>query len=148
MKLFIIIIILLIHFSKSFGDDFEKFDKRITKNQLRGMHKEHLEGLIKESFVKTFDSLYDKIIECAKLEKNEYHFTIMCKELPNNNCEIHNGHQVWAKDYPYNIVVTSKPYITIEQYTTNVINALKQTFLDSNITKINKNCCDYYTIKW
>jgi|LauGreStaDraftv2_3_1035109.scaffolds.fasta_scaffold74776_2 hypothetical protein len=146
MKLFIII--LLIHFVKSFGDDFTNFDKRFTKNQLRGMHKQYLEGLIKESFVKTFDSLYDKIIECAKLGINEYHFTIMCKELPNNNCEIHNGHQVWAQDYPYNIVVTSKPYITIEQYTTNVINALKQTFLDSNITKINKNCCDYYTIKW
>jgi hypothetical protein len=146
MKLFIIV--LLIHFVKSFGDYFEKFDKRFTKTQLRGMRKEHLEGLIKESFVKTFDSLYDKIIESATLGKNEYHFTIMCKELPNNNCEIHNGHQAWAQDNPYNIVVTSKPYITIEQYTTNVINALKQTFLDSNFTKINKNCCDYYTIKW
>jgi hypothetical protein len=146
MKLFIII--LLIYFVKSFGDDFEKFDKRFTKNQLRGMHKEYLEGLIKESFVKTFDSLYDKIIESAILGQNEYHFTIMCKELPNNNCEIYNGHKAWAQDYPYNIVVTSKPYITIEQYTTNVIDVLKQTFLDSNITKINKNCCDYYTIKW
>jgi hypothetical protein len=104
--------------------------------------------LIKESFVNTFDSIYAKIIESATLGKNEYHFTIMCKELPNNNCEIHNGHQAWAQDYPSNIVVTSKQYITIEQYITNVINALKQTFLDSNITKINKNCCDYYTIKW
>lgn len=147
MKLFIIII-LVINCLKSFGDDFEKFDKRITKNQLRGMRKEHLEGLIRESFVKTFGNLYDKIIECAKLGKNEYYFTIMCNEVKNNNCEIQNGHQVWAQNYPYNIVVTSKPYITIEQYTINVINALKQTFLDSNITKIYKNCCDYYSIKW
>jgi hypothetical protein len=45
MKLFIII--LLIHFVKSFCDDFEKFDKRFTKTQLRGMRKEYLEGLIK-----------------------------------------------------------------------------------------------------
>jgi hypothetical protein len=143
MKLFIII--LLIHCVNSFGN---KFDKRITKTQLRGMRKEYLEGLIKESFVNTFDSLYVKITESATLGENEYHFTIMCKELPNNNCEIHNGHQAWAQDYPSNIVVTSKQYITIEQYITNVINALKKTFLDSNITKINKNCCDYYTIKW
>jgi hypothetical protein len=143
MKLFIII--LLIHCVNSFGDNF---GAKITKTQLRGMRKEYFERLIKESFVNTFDSIYAKIIESATLGKNEYHFTIMCKELPNNNCEIHNGHQAWAQDYPSNIVVTSKQYITIEQYITNVINALKQTFLDSNITKINKNCCDYYTIKW
>jgi hypothetical protein len=31
---------------------------------------------------------------------------------------------VWAQDNPYNIVVSSNPFITIEQYTTNVINAL------------------------
>ena len=146
MKLFIII--LIIHCVNSFSVDFEKFDKRFTKTQLRGMRKEYLEGLIKESFVKTFDSLYDKIIVSATLGQNEYHFTIMCEEVKNSNCEIQNGHQVWSQNYPHNIITTTKPYITIEQYTTNVINALKQTFLDSNITKINKNCCDYYTIKW
>ena len=143
MKLFIII--LLVHCVKLFGD---KMGARITKTQLRGARKDYLEGLIKESFINTFDSLYDKIIECAKSGENEYHFTIMCTELTNNNCEIDNGHQAWARAHTNNIVDYAKPYITIEQYTTNVINALKQTFLDSNITKINKNCCDYYTIKW
>jgi hypothetical protein len=144
MKLFIIII-LLIHSVNSFGDNF---GAKITKTQLRGMRKEYLEGLIKESFVKTFNSLYDKIIESAILGKNECHFTIMCKEQYHNNCELLNGHQAWAQDNPSNIVVSSNPFITIEQYTTNVINTLKQTFLDSNFTKINKNCCDYYNIKW
>jgi hypothetical protein len=76
------------------------------------------------------------------------HFSLDELACSNNKCDLLNGHQAWAQDYPSNIVVTSKPYITMEQYTTNVINALKQTFLDSNFTKINKNCCDYYTIKW
>ena len=143
MKLFIII--LLIHCVKLFGD---KMGARITKTQLRGERKAYLEGLIQESFIETFDSLYDKIIEHARLGENEYQFTIMCRELPHNECEIENGHQAWARVHSDNIIVYAKPYITIEQYTTNVINALKQTFLDSNITKINKNCCDYYTIKW
>jgi hypothetical protein len=145
MKLFIIL--LLIHCVKSFGDNF---GERFTKNQLRGMRKEYLEGLIKDSFVKTFDNLYHQIIESAILGKNEYHFTIMCEEVKNSNCEIQNGHQVWSQNNNNNnnVITTAKPYITIEQYTTNVIHALKQTFLDSNITKINKNCCDYYTIKW
>jgi hypothetical protein len=143
MKLFTII--LLIQCINLFGD---KMGARITKKQLRGARKEYLEGLIRESFVKTFDSLYDKIIECAKSGETEYQFTIMCKELPNNNCEIENGHQAWARVHSDSIVVYAKPYIIIEQYTTNVIQALKQTFIDSNITKINKNCCDYYSIQW
>jgi len=147
MKLFIIV--LLIHWVKTFGSNFEKFDKRITKNQLRGMHKEYLEGLIKESLIKTFDNLYDEIIVSATLGKNEHHFTIMCTELKlTNRCETQNGQQVWLQSNSNNIITASKPYITIEQYTTNIITALKDTFLDSNITKIYKNCCDYYNIKW
>jgi hypothetical protein len=34
---------------------------RITKNQLRGMHKKELERLLQESFVTTFDSIYHQI---------------------------------------------------------------------------------------
>jgi hypothetical protein len=143
MKLFIVI--LLLHCAKSFGDNF---GAKITKQQLRGMRKEHIEGVIKESFIKTFDSLYYKIIECAKLGETEYQFTIMCESHTHRNCEIQNGHQVWSQNNPNNIITTSKPYITIEQYTTNVINALHQTFIESNITKTYKNCCDYYTITW
>ena len=142
MKFFIIIIIiLLIHCVKS-------FDKRFTKNQLRGMRKDYLEGLIKESFVKTFENLYDRIVESATLGQNEYGFTIMCEEVKNSNCEIQNGHQVWSQNHQQNIITTARPYITLERYTANVIHALKQTFLDSNFTKIYKNCCEYYTVKW
>ena len=91
MKFFIII--LLIHYVSVFGDNF---GARITKNQLRGMHKETYEGLLKELFIKSFDSIYDVIIEHAKLGQNEYRFTIMCEEIPNNKCETQNknGNQI------------------------------------------------------
>lgn len=146
MKLFIII--LLIHCVKLFGD---KMGTRITKKQLRGAHKEYLEALIQDSITKTFDSIYDNIINLAKLGETEYQFTIMCKELTNTKCGgIQDGHQAWVRMHSHidNIVEYAKPYITIEQYTTNVMNALHQTFIDSNITKINDNCCDIYIIKW
>ena len=146
MKFFIIIV--LIHCMYSFGD---KVGARITKNQLRGMHKETYEGLLKDLFIKTFDSIYDAIIEHAKLGQNEYRFTIMCEEIPNNKCDTQNkyGNQQWPQTFAYYPVSRETPYIiTTEQYTENVVNALKQTFPDSNFTKINKNCCDYHTIKW
>jgi hypothetical protein len=154
MKLFIIII-LLIHCINSFGDNF---GAKITKTQLRGMRKEYLEGLIKEKFVKTFDSLYDKIIQRATLGKNEYHFTFNCLEetRKNNMLRNKNGHSepihnLGSQEKPDNIIALDgifTPFNTIEQFKTNVINALKQTFLDSNITKINTNYCDYYSIEW
>ena len=143
MKLFITI--LLIICVSLFGD---KFGARITKNELRGMYKKESEMLILELFTKSFDDIHDKIIKFATLRKNEYQFTIMCKKLLHNNCEMQNGHQVWLQNYPNNIITTLKQYITFEQHTTNIINALKKTFMDSNITKIYKNCCDYYNIKW
>jgi hypothetical protein len=64
MKLYILIFLIIC--INLFAD---KFDARLTKNQLRNMYKEELERLILESFVKTFDSIYDKIIECEKLGK-------------------------------------------------------------------------------
>jgi hypothetical protein len=139
MKLFIVI--LLINFAYLFGD---KFGNRIHKKNLRGMHKEYREGLSLKMFEITFDNIFDKIIESAKLGQNEYRFTIMCHPLEysqNTDCEIHNilKNKEWSRDHPY---------ITNKQFATNIINALHQTFPDSNITQIYKNCCDYNIIEW
>ena len=148
MRLFIVILVILLTNLGNFFVSSDNFGARIYKNQLRGMHKEEMERLIQESFTKTFDNLYDRIIETAKRGKNEYHFTIMCLELPNENCKMRNGHQVWTEHYQNNIMVTAKSYITLEKYTTDLIDALHETFPDSNITKIYKNCCDYHVISW
>ena len=136
MKLFLVI--LLINFAYLFGD---KFGNRIHKKHLRGMHKEYREGLSLKMFEITFDNIFDKIIESAKLGQNEYRFTIMCHDFGITDCEIHNinKNREWARDHPY---------ITNKQFATNIIYALHQTFPDSNITQIYKNCCDYYIIEW
>jgi hypothetical protein len=142
-----LMVILLITYINLFviGDNF---GAKLYKNQLRGLHKEELERVTQEYYIKTFDSIFDKIIESAKIGETEYHFTIMCKELTNTNCEIHNGHQDWIQNHPKNIISITKSYITFEQHTTKLIDALKVSFPDSNITKIYKNCCDYHIIKW
>ncbi len=135
MKLFIVI--LLINFAYLFGD---KFGNRIHKKHLRGMHKEYHESQSLKMFEMTFDNIYNQIIDHAKLGQNEYRFTIMCYDFSNTNCEINNQQQQrWTRDHPY---------ITNKQFATNIINALHQTFPDSNITQIYKNCCDYNIIEW
>jgi len=138
MKL--IILILLMNCIYIFG--------QIYKTQLRGMYKEHLDGLIEDSIVNTYETLYNKIIERAKNGKSKYHFTIMCSELGSgSNCKFRNGHQVWNQNNPNNIISMSNSYITIEQYTIIIIDMLNDTFPDSHITNKYKNCCDYNIIK-
>jgi hypothetical protein len=46
--------------------------------------------LIKNSFVATFDRIYDEILHFAKKGDYEHHFTIMCQELPDENCTTFN----------------------------------------------------------
>jgi hypothetical protein len=67
-----------------------------------------------------------------------------------NYVKAKNGNQQWPQTLAHYYPVSREPpyVITFSQYTANVVNALKQTFSDSNFTKTNKNCCDYHTIKW
>ena len=138
MNLFIVI--LLIKLTSLFGD---KFGSRISNHLLRGAYKEERERQSLKWYEMTFDNIFDKIIESAKTGKNEYQFTITCYplEYSNADCEIHNimQNKEWNHD---------NPYITKNQFRTNVIDALHQSFPDSNFTKTYKNCCEYHTIKW
>ena len=138
MNLFIVI--LLMNFVHLFGD---KFGSRISKHQLRGAYKEDRERQSLRVFEMTFDNIFDKIIESAKTGKNEYHFTIVCYplEYSNADCEIHNigERKEWTRDYPF---------ITKKQFRTNVLDALQNSFPDSNFTKTYKNCCEHYSIEW
>jgi hypothetical protein len=139
MNLFIVI--LLMNFVHLFGD---KFGSRISKNLLRGAYKEDRERQSLKWFELTFDNIFDKIIESAKTGKNEYQFTIMCYPLEyssNENCEIRNigERKEWTNDHPF---------ITKKQFITNVLDALQNSFPDSNFTKSYKNCCEHYSIEW
>ena len=92
----------------------------------------------------TFDNIFDKIIESAKTGKNEYQFTIMCYPLEyssNDHCEIRNigERKEWTREHPF---------ITKNQFKKNVLDALHQSFPDSNFTKSYKNCCEHYSIEW
>jgi hypothetical protein len=126
----------------------ELFGQKIYKNELRGMYTRELDRLIEETIEYKVGILYYEIIEKAKKGENEYSFTIMCSELGSGSACQPNGHDVWKQSHPNNILYITKSYITIEQIATTIIDRLNRTFPDSDITKIYKNCCDYYTIKW
>ena len=123
------------------------FGQKVYKNQLRGLYKEELDMLIDEALQNTFVSIYDKIIEQAINGATEYEFTIMCKKTE-YSCEYYNGYKQWILTHPNNIVSKSKSYITRETFTKTIIDELNFTFPDSKISKLHKNCCDYYQIEW
>lgn len=139
MKLFIVI--LLMNFAYLFGD---KFGERVSKHHLRGAYKEERENQSLQMFEMIFNNIFDKIIESAKTGKNEYQFTIMCyplEHLSNDDCEIINigERKNWSQNHPF---------ITIKQFRKNVLDALQNSFPDSNFTKTYKNCCEHHSIKW
>ena len=149
MKLFIII--LLINCAYLFGE-------RLYKYQLRGMHKQMLDELYDEAIQNKFVSIYDKIMERAIDGINEYSFTIMCEQNSDKydksiysleECDgVYNGYKRWIQNHPNNIVSITKSYVTREVFTTNIIDMLNYSFPDSKISKLHKNCCDYYQIEW
>jgi hypothetical protein len=149
MKLFIII--LLINCAYLFGE-------RLYKYQLRGMHKQMLDELYDEAIQNKFVSIYDKIMERAIDGINEYSFTIMCEQVSDKydksiysleECDgVYNGYKRWIQNHPNNIVSITKSYVTREVFTTNIIDMLNYSFPDSKISKLHKNCCDYYQIEW
>ena len=151
MKLFIII--LLINCAYLFGE-------RLYKYQLRGMQKQMLDELYDEAIQNKFVSIYDKIMERAIDGINEYSFTIMCEQSSDmydkyksiyslEECDrVHNGYKRWIQNHPNNIVSMTKSYVTREVFTTNIIDMLNYSFPDSKISKLHKNCCDYYQIEW
>lgn len=149
MKLFIII--LLINCAYLFGE-------RLYKYQLRGMYKQVFDMLVEEALQNKFVSIYDKIMERAIDGINEYSFTIMCEQVSDKydksiysleECDgVYNGYKRWIQNHPNNIVSITKSYVTREVFTTNIIDMLNYSFPDSKISKLHKNCCDYYQIEW
>ena len=134
MNLFIVILLMnVVHL----------FGEPIYKHQLRGAHKEYQERIIKEKFKTIFDNLYNQIIEMAMMGQNEFRFTIMCQEeyISNEHCQYINSEK--RKNW-----FQSHPFITMKQFRKNVLDALQNSFPDSNFTKSYKNCCEHYSIEW
>ena len=123
--------------------------KHIYKNQLREMHQIKTYQVLEKEI---YTNLYNSILEYAEKGKTEYHFNIMCTKLNkeetimNKNCTF-NQHQNWIESHqPHHNL--SNYNITLDEFSTDLINKLRETFIDSDIIKSYKNCCDYYIIKW
>jgi hypothetical protein len=142
---FIIILILLLGFGND--DDDDGRNEIMFSHHLRGMYNEEKENYIEDMINLSYNGVYSAVIEKAKSGKNEYYFTLYCREKrvePLDYCIKYDGYQEWlnSKDgiLKYNIQPTN---VSIR-----IINKLKEVFPDSNIITHNKNCCDYYKIYW
>ena len=108
------------------------------------------------SITDTFKTIYFSVIERENNKHDDFYFTIMCTEIPNEtkhteDCmtkDIENkdqlGHQLWKKNNLINALTIYN--ISLELYAQEVINKLYDTIPDITIIKINKNCCDHYVL--
>ena len=114
------------------------------------------------SIIDTYKTIYFSVIERENNKHDDFYFTIMCTEIPNEtetnylrkhpeDCmteDIENkdqlGHQLWKKNNPINALTIYN--ISLELYAQEVINKLYDTIPDITIIKINKNCCDHYVL--
>ena len=141
----IIILIIILLLELEIGNYDEDGNEILFTHQLRGMYAEEKNNYIQGIVNRAYNSIYSGVIKKTKEAKNEYYFTIMCREIPFRPieyCVKHNGYQEWLNynHIEYNIQPT---VLSID-----IINKLNKVFPDSNITHSYKNCCDYYKITW
>lgn len=137
MNLIINIYIILTGLICVFGEPIEP----IYKATLRGLYKKQQDELIHRDFL----HYYQEIIAGAKQGAKKYEFTPMCYDVIQKKCKNGlEGHKLWIQE-------NGSLYhqgITQDIYETEILNKLRETFIDSNINKEFNNCCNKYTIEW
>ena len=177
IMLIILVIIFLFQGIKTLGDQeiITKYNLRKTTNYDKNVSKEVQVNVkvnatinsltntnLNISITDTFKTIYFSLIERENNKHDDFYFTIMCTEIPNEintnylrkhaeDCmseDIENndqlGHQLWKKNNPINALTIYN--ISLELYSQEVINKLYDTIPDITIIKINKNCCDHYVL--
>jgi hypothetical protein len=112
--------------------------------QLRGLY---IDSLVEDKF----SYIHEHVIKSALNGKTTLNFTIMCLQLKNkqdNKCNNYDGYNEWlSREQRYDSIIIPKN-INPTIIRNRVIHRLQKIFPDSNITKRNHNCCDYYEINW
>ena len=175
-----LVIIFLFQGIKTLGDQeiITKYNLRQISNNDKNMSKEvnvKVNATVNSlsntnlniSITDTYKTIYFSVIERENNKHDDFYFTIMCTEIPNEtetnylrkqpqDCnkneyyeeDIENkdqlGHQLWKKNNPINALTIYN--ISLELYAQEVINKLYNTIPSITIIKINKNCCDHYVL--
>jgi hypothetical protein len=150
----IIMICVLSELGKYIDDDGNQI---LTTQYLRGMY---IEDIIDGSY----NNVRNGVIESASKGKTHGVFTIMCIRSSDPNgarknyygddnsysCENYDGYQEWWGRYISRNggEIIPKNNIQSKQIKMRIIEKIQNTFPDSNITKVYKNCCDTYNINW
>jgi hypothetical protein len=120
----------------------------------------------------TFQNIKLQILQTASYGITEYQFTIMCERLPSSlsllptrfgspnlsarrkqmierdhkRCDNYDGYQSWKKYAERANINLNKNQIN--KIKKNVLYRIGKVFIDSNLTKTNRDCCDTYLIQW
>lgn len=168
-----IIFIFLSYINLSLCDEIPGPGQKVYKNQLRGAYDEQKNIFIHTIVHDEFKWIYSSILQNAKQKSgsNEIHVSILCvpehsivdneKYIYNDNYVYHNREaSIFKECWNYDIIIyngiiaqslseVKKIYkLTNDQLVLNVVDKLKQTFPDINITKVDDKCCNHYSIIW
>jgi hypothetical protein len=129
---------------KQDNDDYDD-NPQMLSYQLRGLY---IDSLVEDKF----SYIHEHVIKSALNGKTSLNFTIMCLQFKNrkldDKCNNYDGYNEWvSKEQNYNGIIVPKN-INPKIIRNRVIQRLQYIFPDSNITKSQHNCCDYYKISW
>ena len=112
----------------------------IYKKDLRNMHGLEKNKIIDQLILEEFTRISQKIVDEAKIGKNESQFYLRCRYtyLINGECIVNS-----YDEFLYN----NQFKIPHKYYRHILLQKLNQTFPDSNIVQLNKPCC-LYIITW
>ena len=170
-----IIFIFLSYINLILCDERISPDQQIYNSQLRGFYDEQKNIYIQTIVYDEFKWIYSSILRNAKKKSgsNEIHVSILCspqftiidneKYIYYGNYDDHNNKQgstifkecwnydtiIYNGDTAQHLSIINKIYkLTNDQLVLNVVDKLKQTFPDINITKVDDKCCNHYSIIW
>jgi hypothetical protein len=109
-----------------------------------------LRGTIIQNIVDDkFKSIYSNIVKQNKKGLSNNYFSIVCIDLKNkttDQCEKYDGYDEWKNQQKKTNNIIGKNKIEPKIIRNRIVYKFIDSFGEENVTKIYKNCCDYYKI--
>ena len=133
-------LLLIIYINSLLCNDIEKVQV-LYKNQLRGLYQKENNKAIEKVINEQFTRIFDQVIFNSKMNIYELNFMIFC----NGQCDTKKNvlqpvisYTQWENTYNFPLDIS----------VSKILQKLKNTFPDSNITSNKLSICDCYTLSW
>jgi hypothetical protein len=135
----------------------------VSNQTLRGLYDQRKTAEIRSDMEAAYGGIYQSIVESATRGNTDFRFSVKC-DRPNyqtNVCDYRkgkqlfgssvdvverNGHHMWLEGRSDDVI--NKYKLSMDEYTTDIVKWIQETFPESTITSEFKDCCNRHTIRW